>query len=35
MTGYIKGRFIGENIRLMQDIMSYTETMEKQESQFF
>ena len=34
-TGYIKGRFIGENIRLIQDIMSYTKTMEKQESQFF
>ena len=28
-TGYIKGRFIGENIRLIQDIMFYTKTMEK------
>ena len=28
-TGYIKGRFIGENIRLIQDLMSYTKTMEK------
>ena len=28
-TGYIKGRFIGEDIRLIQDIMSYTKTMEK------
>ena len=28
-TGYIKGRFIGENIRLIQDIMSCTKTMEK------
>ena len=28
-TGYIKGRFIGENVRLIQDIMSYTKTMEK------
>ena len=27
-TGYIKGRFIGENIRLIQDIMSDTKTME-------
>ena len=28
-AGYIKGRFIGENIRFIQDIMSYTKTMEK------
>ena len=24
-TGFIKGRFIGENIRLVYDIMNYTE----------
>ena len=24
-TGYVKGRYIGENIRLIQDLMSYTE----------
>ena len=27
-TGHIKGHFICENIRLIQDIMSYTKTME-------
>ena len=24
-TGYVKGRYIGENIRLIQDLMFYTE----------
>ena len=28
-TGYIKGRFIGENVRLIQDIMFYTKQEEK------
>ena len=28
-TGYIKGRFIGENIRLIQDIMFFTEHSKK------
>ena len=35
-TGYIEGRFIGENIKLIQDIMFNTKTMEKKlESQVF
>ena len=25
-TGYVKGRYIGENIRLIEDLMFYTET---------
>ena len=25
-TGYIKGRFIGENIRIIKDVMHYTST---------
>ena len=28
-TGYIKGRFIGENVRLIQDVMSHTKQEEK------
>ena len=28
-TGSIKGRFIGENVRLIQDVMSYTKQEEK------
>ena len=28
-TGYIKGRFIGENVRLIQDIMFHTKQVEK------
>ena len=28
-TGYIKGRFIGENIRLIQDVMFHTKQEEK------
>ena len=27
-TGFIKGRFIGENIRLVYDIMHYTEIIQ-------
>ena len=25
-TGFIKGRYIGQNIRLLNDLMSYTES---------
>ena len=28
-TGYIKGRFIGENVRLIQDVMFHTKQEEK------
>ena len=28
-TGYVKGRYIGENIRLIQDVMFYTKVVEK------
>ena len=28
-TGYIKGRFIGENVRLIQDVMPHTKQEEK------
>ena len=28
-TGYVKGRFIGENVRLIQDVMFHTKQEEK------
>ena len=34
-TGYVKGRFIGENIRLIQDVMSLTKNANMPESQLF
>ena len=34
-TGYVKGRFIGENIRVIQDVMSLTKNANMPESQFF